>query len=97
MVRVQNGGVILVRNGVLPWENKEFYLEDAFDLCQQLQRCEIEGIIFRGNATWMMLDANDHEVCVDGVNVGTGLFVVQRSGKQFVWFKTNGRKLRTAA
>ena len=97
MVRVENG-VVLVRNGIFPWEMEEFHLDDAFSAVELLPRWEHAGLTFRGKGPrWMHVDCGDHVVLIGKDTFQGGQFVIERTSVRLNWYQVNGRMLTSTA
>jgi hypothetical protein len=92
MVRVSNGGCVLVRKGILPEDNVEFFVDDVFAALDLLPQYDYAGLRFRKRGPFMLIEFNGHDVEVAGRKVSSALMlVVERSRDALRWYRTDGQ------
>ncbi len=98
MVRVQ-GSKVLVRNGMYPWDNEEFLLEDLFSADRKLSSFSVAGIEFQGSIAGLFVDFGEHTLTIDGLtfepNRRTMLFT--RQGDKYQWTLLHDSRIANSA
>lgn len=98
MVRVSNGGEILVRNGIRPEDNHEFFVDDIFAALDLLPQYNLAGLRFRKRGDFMLIEFNGHDVKVGGRTFDSvRMLVVERSRDALRWYTTDGRSVGVTA
>ena len=87
MVRVQ-GSRVLVRNGMYPWDNEEFLLEDLFSYAnEKLSSFSLAGVEFQGNTSGLFVDFGEHRVTINGLTFEPSgrTMILTRQGDKYQW------------
>lgn len=87
MVRVQ-GSRVLVRSGMYPWDNEEFFLEDLFSLTnRKLSSFSVSGVEFQGNTAGLFVDFGEHTLTINGLTFEPSgrTMVLSRQGDKYQW------------
>ena len=87
MVRVK-GSRVLVRNGMYPWDNEEFLLEDLFSYAnEKLSSFSLAGVEFQGNTSGLFVDFGEHRVTINGLTFEPSgrTMILTRQGDKYQW------------
>ena len=87
MVRVQ-GSRVLVRNGMYPWDNEEFLLEDLFSYAnEKLSSFSLAGVEFQGTKAGLFVDFGEHTLTINGLTFEPyrRTMILTRQGDKYQW------------
>ena len=87
MVRVQ-GSKVLVRSGMYPWDNEEFFLEDLFSFAnEKLSSFSVAGVDFQGTTAGLFVDFGEHTLTINGLTFEPyrRTMILTRQGDKYQW------------